>query len=61
MNVKEPKYPALLLFGGQGGEYVVIATEGPINDHAVPGFDCVEAVEIDDVGLMPIDEPLWRR
>jgi len=64
-KIKEPNYPAILHFtsiaNGDGEEYIVIANEGPIKDHAINGFECHSAMEIDAEGSLPVNEPLWKR
>lgn len=61
---KPIEYPALLLFGeidGEG-EYVVIATEGPIEDHCLDGYEFKESEELlADMTMWPTDAPLWKR
>lgn len=60
--IQEPAYPAILHFANPntGAEYIVVATDGPISDHAIHGFEIYSTMEIDDEGSLPTDTPLRK-
>jgi hypothetical protein len=62
-TVPEPDYPAILHFVNRstGAEYVVIAEDGPINEHVIHGYEIGDAIPIDDTGTLPTNKPLHPR
>jgi len=61
-QITEPQYPAILHFIEPKGdrEYIVVATEGPISDHLISGYEIYSTMEIDEEGSLPTDTPLHK-